>query len=120
VTSSPLQKPGLACNEDATILLAIALWGVSTALIGEAADTTRIPSRRRERVRRLSTRALQHPEADAVVAALQVYPPTTPGTSGGPLAVHSNSRNVSLPSGPPNLASNYDMGMFSCRPTSAR
>ena len=90
----------------------LALWGLSSAMLGQAADTARTSARRPGKVPTIKQPVLFNtPEADAVVAALQVYPPDNPWNQAverWPL--HPNSRNIiaSIGAGKP-LRGNYDM-----------
>jgi len=97
-------------------LSASALWGTSLwALVPAslvAADRTPGPAQRSGKVAAIKSPILFNtPEADAIVAALQVYPPDNPwNQSVDRWPVHSNSRNIiaSIGISKP-LRCNYDM-----------
>ena len=81
-------------------------------MIGAAADNVRhAAAARREGPGDRAARAFQHAEADAVVAALQVYPPDNPWNQAvDRWPLHANSRNIIAAIGARKpLRGNYDM-----------
>ncbi len=91
----------------------ISVWCVLvTALLAAAADTSPTPARRSGKAPAIKQPVLFNtPEADAVVAALQVYPPDNPWNQAvDRWPLHANSRNIiaQIGSGKP-LRGNYDM-----------
>ena len=81
-------------------------------MVGKAADKSPPPARRPAKVAAIKQPVLFNtPEADAVVAALQVYPPDNPWNQAvDRWPVHTNSRNIiaAIGAGKP-LRGNYDM-----------
>ena len=101
----------------------LVLWGLSTAVIGQAADSSSAPGRRPGKAPAIKQPVLFNtPAADAVVAALQVYPPDNPWNQ--PVdrwPVHANSRNIITSIGPAKpLRGNYDMAYVLVPPNQAR
>jgi len=94
------------------IALALTLWGLSTVMIGGTEDQSPPPARRPGKGPAIERPVLFNtPEADAVVAALRVYPPDNPWNQAvDRWPVHRNSRNIiaTIGAGKP-LRGNYDM-----------
>ena len=109
----------------ARIFQLLVMWGLSIATVGESAETTRkptspAPARHPGKVPAIKQPVLFNtPEADAVVAALQVYPSDNAWNQ--PVdrwPLHKNSRNIiaAIGAGKP-LRGNYDMAYILVPPS---
>ena len=117
-----VRRPRLKWNK-MRIAVALMLWALSTAMNGEAADISPAPVRRPGKAPAIKQPVLFNTlEADAVVAALQVYPPDNPWNQAvDRWPVHANSRNIiaTIGAGKP-LRGNYDMAYILVPPEQAK